>query len=198
MTAEGIKSLLLEDSAATIIRVQEEMKSHSWVHFSCHAIQDASECLKSGVYLHDRWMELLKIMRQRLPNTVSEHAFLSACQTSTGDEKLSDEAVHLAAGMLATGYRGIVAIIRWCSCKVGQDTCEANFPCSSLVSTVSLNILPRGYNISWHTVCNVPLPLLHYEIDNSFFRPSPIPFRTLQFVFGPLHIDTVFSIICMD
>ena len=112
MTAEGIKSLLLEDSAATVIRVQEEMKSHSWVHFSCHDIQDASECLKSGVYLHDRRMELLKIMRQRLPNTVSEHAFHSACQTSTEDEKLSDEAVHLAAGMLATGYRGIVAIIR--------------------------------------------------------------------------------------
>ena len=36
-------------------------------------------------------------------------AFLSACQTSTGDEKLSEEAVHLAAGMLAAGYRGVVA-----------------------------------------------------------------------------------------
>ena len=36
-------------------------------------------------------------------------AFLSACQTSTGDGRLSEEAVHLAAGMLAAGYRGVVA-----------------------------------------------------------------------------------------
>jgi CHAT domain-containing protein len=36
-------------------------------------------------------------------------AFLSACQTSAGNDKLSEEAVHLAAGMLAAEYRGAVA-----------------------------------------------------------------------------------------
>ncbi|KIJ48922.1 hypothetical protein M422DRAFT_28275 [Sphaerobolus stellatus SS14] len=36
-------------------------------------------------------------------------AFLSACQTAKGDEKLSDEAVHLSAGMLATGFGGVIA-----------------------------------------------------------------------------------------
>ncbi|KAF6743305.1 hypothetical protein DFP72DRAFT_828112, partial [Ephemerocybe angulata] len=36
-------------------------------------------------------------------------AFLSACQTSSGEETLSDEAVHLAAWMLAAGYRRVVA-----------------------------------------------------------------------------------------
>ena len=46
-------------------------------------------------------------MRRQIPNT--DHAFLSACQTSTGTKELSDEAVHLAAGMLAAGYRGVVA-----------------------------------------------------------------------------------------
>ncbi|KAF8966427.1 CHAT domain-containing protein [Flammula alnicola] len=107
MTVKGIKSLLLEDGAATAIRVKEEMTSHSWVHFACHAIQDAHEPLKSGVRLHDGRLELLEMMRQRIQN--ADHAFLSACQTSTGDEKLSDEAVHLAAGMLAAGYRGVVA-----------------------------------------------------------------------------------------
>src|SRR5690242_8115614 len=40
-----------------------------------------------------------------------ELAFLSACQTraSSGDEKLSEEAVHLAAGVSTAGYRGVVA-----------------------------------------------------------------------------------------
>jgi CHAT domain-containing protein len=36
-------------------------------------------------------------------------AYPSACHTSAGDEKLSEEAVHLAAGMMAAGYRGVLA-----------------------------------------------------------------------------------------
>jgi len=102
-----IKSLLLENDSATVIQVKEEMKTHSWVHFACHAIQDIKQPLKSGVQLHDGRLEVLEIMKQRLPN--ADLAFLSACQTSTGDEKLSDEAVHLAAGMLGAGYRSVVA-----------------------------------------------------------------------------------------
>jgi CHAT domain-containing protein len=36
-------------------------------------------------------------------------AFLSACQTATGDKKLADEAVHLASGMLIAGYPSVIA-----------------------------------------------------------------------------------------
>ncbi|KAI0311455.1 hypothetical protein OF83DRAFT_1222745 [Amylostereum chailletii] len=39
----------------------------------------------------------------------TELAVLSACQTATGDEELTEEAVHLAAGMLMTGYRSAIA-----------------------------------------------------------------------------------------
>ena len=101
------KSLLLENNSATVIQVKEEMKTHSWVHFACHAIQDIAEPLKSGVQLHDGRLEVLEIMKQKIPN--ADLAFLSACQTSTGDDKLSEEAVHLAVGMLAAGYRSVVA-----------------------------------------------------------------------------------------
>ena len=52
-------------------------------------------------------MNLGDIMQRDLKN--ADMAFLSACQTSTGEETLSDEAVHLAAGMLAAGYRRVVA-----------------------------------------------------------------------------------------
>ncbi|KAI0082963.1 hypothetical protein BDY19DRAFT_981531, partial [Irpex rosettiformis] len=41
-----------------------------------------------------------------LPN--ADLAVLSACQTATGDEKLSEEAVHLAAGMLNIGYKSVI------------------------------------------------------------------------------------------
>ncbi|KAH8107799.1 CHAT domain-containing protein [Cristinia sonorae] len=104
---EHFSTLLLEDDAATVERVKDEMKTHSWVHFACHAAQDPTDSLKSGTHLHDGRLELLEIMRQRSLGT--ELAFLSACQTGTGDEKLSDEVVHIAAGMLAVGYKCVVA-----------------------------------------------------------------------------------------
>ena len=100
-------SLRLEAEAATVSRVKLEMASHSLIHFACHASQDVKRPLKSGFYLHDGRLELAEIMQQKIPH--SELAFLSACQTSTGDDKLSEEAVHLAAGMLAVGYQGVVA-----------------------------------------------------------------------------------------
>ena len=39
----------------------------------------------------------------------AELAFLSACQTAVGDEKVPEESAHLAAGMLVVGFRGVVA-----------------------------------------------------------------------------------------
>ncbi|KAF8148281.1 CHAT domain-containing protein [Crassisporium funariophilum] len=102
-----LKALWLDGSSATVNRVTEEMESHSCVHLACHAIQDIREPLRSGFFLHDRRLELSEIIKKRLP--AADLAFLSACQTSTGDEKLSEEAVHLAAGMLAAGYQGVIA-----------------------------------------------------------------------------------------
>ncbi|CAA7262049.1 unnamed protein product [Cyclocybe aegerita] len=123
MSTRGVRSLLLDDTDATSERVKEEMKTSDWVHFACHAIQDAQEPLNSGVHLHDRRLTLLEIMGQHISST--EHAFMSACQTSTGDEKLPEEAVHLAAGMLAAGYRGVVATMWSIKDKYGPEIAEA-------------------------------------------------------------------------
>jgi CHAT domain-containing protein len=97
----------LEGPAATVDRTSIEMEAYSSVHFACHANQNAAQPLKSGFSLHDGRLELSSIIQKRLVG--ADLAFLSACQTSTGDGKLSEEAVHLAAGMLAAGYRGAVA-----------------------------------------------------------------------------------------
>ncbi|KAF8808722.1 hypothetical protein BYT27DRAFT_7188682 [Phlegmacium glaucopus] len=106
MKGTAIDTLLLEDSDATREKVKGEMKSRSWAHFACHGVQDVNQPLESGLCLHDGRLELLEIMKERIPNL--DLAFLSACQTSKGDLKLSEEVVHLAAGMLAAGYRGVV------------------------------------------------------------------------------------------
>ena len=105
-TSNG-ESLRLEGVSASVNCVKLEMESHGSIHLACHASQSLEDPLKSSFYLHDGRLELSEIMKQKF--AIRELAFLSACQTSTGDEKLSDEAVHLAAGMLAAGYRSVVA-----------------------------------------------------------------------------------------
>jgi CHAT domain-containing protein len=57
--------------------------------------------------LHDGNLELSTIITKSFPH--ADFAFLSACQTATGDEKLSEEAVHLAAGLMLAGYRSVIA-----------------------------------------------------------------------------------------
>ncbi|KAF8810875.1 hypothetical protein BYT27DRAFT_7090903, partial [Phlegmacium glaucopus] len=118
MKGSAVDALLLEDSKATRQRVKAEMKGRGWAHFACHGVleyrahrktllvQDVDQPLESGLCLHDGRLELLEIMKEEIPKL--DLAFLSACQTSKGDVKLSEEAVHLAAGMLAAGYRGVV------------------------------------------------------------------------------------------
>ena len=106
MNRSDVDALLLEGPEATTDKVKVEMKAFNWVHFACHGIQDVNEPLKSGIHLHDGRLELLEIMRQKIPNP--EFAFLSACQTSKGDFKLLDEFMHLVAAMLNAGYCGVV------------------------------------------------------------------------------------------
>lgn len=98
------------------------METHSCIHLACHASQNTDTPLKSGFSLYDGTLELSAIIQKRLIG--AELAFLSACQTSTGDEKLSEEAVHLAAGMLAAGYRGVVATMWSISDKYGPQIAE--------------------------------------------------------------------------
>ena len=45
-------------------------------------------------------------MHSKLPN--AQLAFLSACETAQGAVKHADEAVHVAAGMLAAGFRDVI------------------------------------------------------------------------------------------
>ncbi|CAE7084507.1 unnamed protein product [Rhizoctonia solani] len=99
-------SQLVNDQATTTA-VLDAMEQHDWVHLACHAHQNVSDPTKSGFYLHDGTLDLASINRRSFKN--KGLAFLSACQTATGDERLPDEAVHLASGMLMAGYPSVIA-----------------------------------------------------------------------------------------
>ncbi len=118
MDEVGIKTSRLAGADATIIRVREDLSSYNSIHLACHGEQ-APAPLESGFYLNDGKLKLSEIMEHQIPH--ADLAFLSACQTSTGDEALSEEAVHLAAGMLAAGYRTVVATMWSINDSYGPD-----------------------------------------------------------------------------
>ncbi|RXW23724.1 hypothetical protein EST38_g2129 [Candolleomyces aberdarensis] len=106
LDGHSVKTKRLEGGDAVRRAGLDAMDNYSFIHLACHGTQDAQEPLKSGFALGDGMLDLSTIMKSNLKH--ADFAFLSACQTSTGDVKLSEESVHLAAGMLATGYRGVV------------------------------------------------------------------------------------------
>ncbi|KAJ1299498.1 hypothetical protein OPQ81_003810 [Rhizoctonia solani] len=97
----------LIDNQATRAAVLDAMEEHDWVHLACHAHQNVQDPTKSGFFLHDGILDLASISQRSFRN--KGLAFLSACQTATGDEKLPDEAIHLASGMLMAGYPSVIA-----------------------------------------------------------------------------------------
>ncbi|QRW24209.1 CHAT domain protein [Rhizoctonia solani] len=97
----------LTDSQATTVAVLDAMEQYDWVHLACHAHQNVDDPTKSGFFLHDGTLDLAAITQRSFRN--KGPAFLSACQTATGDAKLPDEAIHLASGMLMAGYPSVIA-----------------------------------------------------------------------------------------
>ncbi|CAE6440285.1 unnamed protein product [Rhizoctonia solani] len=104
---ENIEYSQLLDDQATTTSVLDAMEQHDWVHLACHAHQNVKDPTKSGFFLHDGTLDLASINRRSFKN--KGLAYLSACQTATGDKDLPDEAIHLASGMLMAGYPSVIA-----------------------------------------------------------------------------------------
>ncbi|QRV95071.1 CHAT domain protein [Ceratobasidium sp. AG-Ba] len=96
----------LEGASATVSATLEAMQENSWVHLACHAVQNRTNASQSAFHLYDGELTLEEISRQQFKD--KGLAFLSACQTATGDHGLPDEATHLAAGMLMAGYPSVI------------------------------------------------------------------------------------------
>ncbi|KAJ7839739.1 CHAT domain-containing protein [Mycena leptocephala] len=107
-TAHQVTCLRLDGSTATLDSVQKGMQHSRWVHFACHGVQNAATPTESALLVaRSSRLTLSNIIKLSLPH--ADLAFLSACQTATGARDLQEESVHLAAGMLLAGYRGVVA-----------------------------------------------------------------------------------------
>ena len=123
----GIRTLKIEGNNLTVDSCLKHLEDYSSVHLACHASQNAEESLQSKFRFHNGNLDLGTILRKDLKN--ADLAFLSACQTSTGDDNLPDEAVHLAAGMLAAGYRRVVATMWSIGDRTAQEVADKFYDC---------------------------------------------------------------------
>ncbi|KAF8551385.1 hypothetical protein OG21DRAFT_1467420 [Imleria badia] len=112
--------VLLESSVGTVEEVLDLLKQADWVHFACHGIQDPVNRTDSGLCLADRRrLKVSDIIALSRPH--GGLAFLSACQTAMGDDRLSDEAIHIAAGMLFAGHGGVIGTMWSISDKLAPE-----------------------------------------------------------------------------
>ena len=96
----------MEGEESCIAQVSEELGRNEWVHFACHGIPDQEEPFESAFALGDGHFTIERIIQSQLQN--AEFAFLSACQTTVGDEESTDEVMHLASAMQFAGFRSVI------------------------------------------------------------------------------------------
>ncbi len=97
----------LSGAQATRARVLAAIPEHSWIHLSCHGMQDQTDPSRSGFALWDGMLSVTDLAT--LPTQLRQLAFLSACQTATGSREHLDEVIHLAATMQFLGYQHVIA-----------------------------------------------------------------------------------------
>lgn len=97
---------MLNDREASMEAVRTVMDQYRWVHLACHGSQHAGDPTQSAFHLYNGPLSFSNLMQTVADD--AELAFLSACQTATGDENNPEESVHLTAGMLAVSFKGVV------------------------------------------------------------------------------------------
>lgn len=96
-------------AGVTIARILEELPTASILHLACHGQQNARQPLESGFALQDGMLTVARLMELDLSKAFL--AVLSACETAKGDSTQPDQAVHLAAAMLFTGFSSVIATL---------------------------------------------------------------------------------------
>jgi CHAT domain-containing protein len=93
--------------STTVEETSRVMQTASIVHLACHGIQDTNDATQSGFCVGDGRLTIAKLMELKLDNAFL--AFLSACETAKGDQEQPDQVMHLAAAMLFSGFKSVVA-----------------------------------------------------------------------------------------
>lgn len=93
-------------SSATSEDVIVNLPTARILHLACHGYHNPENPLESGFVMHDKMLTVAELMKLNLPHAFM--AFLSACETAKTSTDQPDQAVHLAATMLFTGFKSVV------------------------------------------------------------------------------------------
>ncbi|KAH7885469.1 CHAT domain-containing protein [Phlebopus sp. FC_14] len=97
----------LTNESATREAALAALKTHTLAHLACHGMQEHGRPFNSRFAMHDGPLSLVDII-QTDSGHQTEFAFLSACQTATGDRDAPDEVIHLAAALQFSGVRSVL------------------------------------------------------------------------------------------
>jgi CHAT domain-containing protein len=103
----GIDNLEQMIGSTSVSSTAHALEAVNIVHLACHGTQDNTDATQSGFCLGDGRLTIEKLMDIKLDNAFL--AYLSACQTATGDKDQPDQVMHLAAAMLYSGFKSVVA-----------------------------------------------------------------------------------------
>jgi len=105
VSPKHLETLGTTESPTTVEAVLSHISRASIAHFACQGTQNYEKPLESALRVlpcdHIKISSIMKI-----PCLDASLAFLSACQTATGDDHKVP--VHIAAAMLFAGFRGVV------------------------------------------------------------------------------------------
>ena len=107
VSCKALVELGTPEVPAGVEAVASHLSNMSIVHFACHGKQDPWKPLDSGLKLDDGLLRISRIMKEKMPN--GSLAFLCACETAMGDQKLPDEAMSIGASLIFCGFQRVVA-----------------------------------------------------------------------------------------
>ncbi|KAG1746161.1 CHAT domain-containing protein [Suillus lakei] len=84
---------------------------------------DRAQPYNSFFVMKDKPVTLLDIIENDFPK--AEFAFLSSCQTAVGNEQTPDEVMHLAAGLLFSGFKSVIGTLSVVDDNVANEIVQA-------------------------------------------------------------------------
>jgi hypothetical protein len=103
---------VLKGAQATSAAVRDLLPRHAWAHFACHAVSSPADAAGARLLLHDHQDRQLTVRDiATLRNDRAELAYLSACDTAHGPERLADEAIHLTGMFHLAGYPHVIGTL---------------------------------------------------------------------------------------
>ncbi|KAG8841925.1 hypothetical protein FRB96_006573 [Tulasnella sp. 330] len=102
----GMGATVVQGEGCTRDAVLDSLKDTAWVYFTCHGHQNVTFQSHCSLLTSDAPLTVLDILKTGLPH--AELGVLSACHSAAGDRSTPDESIHLAAGLLFAGFRGVV------------------------------------------------------------------------------------------